>query len=163
MQVARSIRARDTPHPGKAEKEVEHMVKNSSVAFVVFLAALGLAGASCGKSDQEKSSSSPRSSSPSESASPAIPPSPPPGPSAGAPAPGVPGSMAAAPKETTGEVVSANPGAKTLVVKANGSEMTFDVKETAASDLGSMKPGDRVTVQYTENAGKYTAEMIRKG
>jgi len=124
------------------------MLEKGSVAFVVFLAALGLAGASCGKSDQEKSS---KFSTPSESASPAT------------PAPGAAGSMAAASKETTGEVVSAHPGAKTLVVKANGSEMTFDVKETAASDLGTMKPGDRVTVQYTENAGKYTAEMIRKG
>ncbi len=67
------------------------------------------------------------------------------------------------PKEASGEVVSADPTAKTLVVKSDGGEMTFEVKESAAGDLGNIKPGDRVTVQYTEAGGKFTAETIRKG
>ncbi len=148
------------------------MLKKGWVPFVVLLAALGLAGLSCGKSDSEKSSQAP--SPPAETAKPEAPaPGMPgaqgpgaPGPSATGPAPGASGPMApsaAMPKEATGEVVSANAKAKTLVVKANGSEMRFDVKESAAGDLATIKRGDRVTVQYTEDGGKNTAESIKKG
>ena len=135
------------------------MVKKGWVPFVVLVAALGLAGLACGKSDSEKSSQAPIP--PVETARPETPPP------AGGPGPaGVPSGqvpMAGMPKEATGEVVSANPMAKTLVVKANGSEMRFDVKESAAGDLATIKRGDLVTVQYTEDGGKNTAESIKKG
>jgi hypothetical protein len=67
------------------------------------------------------------------------------------------------PKEATGEVVSANPMMKTLVVRANGNQISFVVKESAAGDLAKIKPGDRVTIQYMEDGGKNTAEAIREG
>ncbi len=50
-----------------------------------------------------------------------------------------------------------------LVVKSASGPMTFEVKDSAANDLKDLKPGDNVRVQYTENAGKYSAEAIQKG
>lgn len=60
-------------------------------------------------------------------------------------------------------MVSADPASKILVVKSSTGEMTFEVKGSAASDLQTVKPGDKVTVQYTEVGGKYSAEVIRRG
>ena len=79
------------------------------------------------------------------------------------PAPGDSGTSSAMAKEASGEVVSANPSMKTLVVKSSGGQMSFDVRDSAAGDLANIKPGDRVTVQYTEDGGKITAEAIKKG
>ncbi len=135
------------------------MVKKGWVLFVVLVAAVALAGLSCGKSDQERSSQAPTP--PIETARPDNTPPP-----AGGPGPaGVPGPapMTGMPKQATGEVVSANPTMKTLVVKSEGGQMTFDVKDSAAGDLAKIKRGDRVTVQYTEDGGKNTAESIKKG
>lgn len=141
------------------------VLKKSWVGFGVLLAALGMAGLSCGKSDSEKSSQSPT---PTETARPEVPApgapgAPPPGASS-APNPDTSGtSSSAMPKEATGEVVSANPMMKTLVVRANGNQISFVVKESAAGDLAKIKPGDRVTIQYMEDGGKNTAEAIREG
>ncbi len=66
-------------------------------------------------------------------------------------------------KEAAGKVVSADPATKTLVVKSERGEMTFEVKDKAANDLKNIKAGDNVRVQYTEVAGKLSAEAIQKG
>lgn len=97
------------------------------------------------------------------------------------------GSAFAAAKTITGEVVSANPSTKTLVINAQGKEMTFRVMEKAArligylftgfleeqqttfsgvekaaNVLGNLKPGDEVTVRYTEADGKLYAQSFTK-
>ena len=72
-------------------------------------------------------------------------------------------SAATTPKEVSGKVVSADPAKKTLVMQSDSGEMKFEVKDNAAGDLQTVKPGDNVTVQYTEDAGKYSAEALRKG
>ena len=69
----------------------------------------------------------------------------------------------AAAKTITGEVISAAPSAKTLVINAQGQEMTFSVVENAAQALATLKPGDKVTVGYTEADGKRTAHSITTG
>lgn len=69
----------------------------------------------------------------------------------------------AAAKSITGDVVSANLSAKTLMIKAQGQEMTFSVVEKAASALADLRPGDKVTVSYTEADGKLTAQSVTKG
>ncbi len=129
--------------------------KKGWVLFPVLLAGLGLAALSC-------SSESDKTSRPAETAKPATPPGAPGAPEApGAKAPESP--AATAQKEAAGEVVSVNPTMKTLVVKSGGGEMTFEVKESAAGDLSNLKPGDKVTVKYSEAGGKMTAETIQKG
>jgi cold shock CspA family protein len=65
--------------------------------------------------------------------------------------------------EAAGQVVSADPTTKTLVVKSDSGAMTFEVQDRSVTELQSLKPGDKVTVQYTEDAGKNRAEAIRKG
>lgn len=66
-------------------------------------------------------------------------------------------------KEAMGEVVKADPARLSLVIKAAGNELTFRVAEQAAKALVTLKPGDRVMVQYTEAHGMRTAQEIRKG
>ncbi len=73
------------------------------------------------------------------------------------------GATFAAAKTITGEVISVNPAAKTLTIKAQGQAMTFSVVEKAASALANLKPSDKVTVNYTEAAGKLTAQSVTKG
>lgn len=90
-------------------------------------------------------------------------------------------------KTITGEVVSIEPSAKTLVINAQGKEITFRVaekatrlvsylftdfleeQETTFSDieksaraLANLKPGDKVTVSYTEANGKRYAQSVTK-
>jgi Cu/Ag efflux protein CusF len=65
--------------------------------------------------------------------------------------------------EAAGQVVSVDPATKTLVVKSDTGAMTFAVQDRVMTELQSLKPGDKVTVQYTEDAGKNRAEAIRKG
>lgn len=67
---------------------------------------------------------------------------------------------AVAAKTITGEVIAANRSAQTLVINAEGKEMTFSVVEKAAAALATLKPGDRVTVSYAEADGKLTAQSI---
>lgn len=94
----------------------------------------------------------------------------------------------AAAKTITGQVVFVEPSAKTLVVDAQGKEMTFRVVEKAARLVGylftsfleeqemtfnevekatrapaaNLKPGDKVTVSYTEADGKLYAQSVTK-
>ena len=66
----------------------------------------------------------------------------------------------------TGEIVSIDPAAKTLVVKSGGKnpgkDMTFGVDERAAASLATLKVGDRVALRYTDDAGHLTAKTIAK-
>lgn len=98
------------------------------------------------------------------------------------------GSAFATEKMITGEVVSVEPSTKTLVINAQGKEITFRVVEQAirlisylftgfleeremtlsdmekpARTLANLKPGDKVTVSYTEVDGKLTAQSVTKG
>lgn len=52
----------------------------------------------------------------------------------------------------TGEVIWANPSARTLMIDANGLELTFDVVDYAVDDLANLRPGAMVAVQYTHQA-----------
>jgi len=65
-------------------------------------------------------------------------------------------------KVTQGEVVSADPAAKTLVVKTKDKELSFSVEEKAAKVLADLKAGDRVRVSYSEVDGKLTAKSVKK-
>lgn len=49
-----------------------------------------------------------------------------------------------------------------VMVKAQRQEMTFSVVENAAKALTQLKPGDKVTVSYTEAGGKLTAQSVTK-
>ncbi len=69
----------------------------------------------------------------------------------------------AAAKTITGEVISADHSANTLMIKAQGQDMTFSVAEKATRALADLKPGDQVTVNYTEAEGKRIAQSITKG
>ncbi len=75
---------------------------------------------------------------------------------------------AMAAKQITGEVVTADPSLKTLVVKVKNAdpmmerEMTFDVTKKTEKILADLKPGDQVSIQFSESDGKFTAESIRK-
>jgi Cu/Ag efflux protein CusF len=66
-------------------------------------------------------------------------------------------------REAMGEVVKADPSKLTLVIKAAGKQLSFNVSDQAASILPTLKPGDKVMVQYTEANGKRTAQDIKKG
>ncbi|HWR20420.1 MAG TPA: hypothetical protein VN444_01010 [Verrucomicrobiae bacterium] len=69
----------------------------------------------------------------------------------------------AATRTITGEVISAELSAKTLMIKAQGQEMSFSVADRAATAMADLKPGDQVTVNYTEAEGKRIAQSITKG
>jgi Cu/Ag efflux protein CusF len=66
-------------------------------------------------------------------------------------------------REAMGEVVKADPAKMTLVIKAAGKQLNFSVAEQAVSTLLTLKPGDKVMVQYTEVNGKRTVQDIKKG
>ena len=66
-------------------------------------------------------------------------------------------------REAMGEVVKADPAKLSLVIKAGGKELTFTVAEQAAKALVTLKPGDKVLLQYTEAHGMRTVQEIRKG
>lgn len=125
------------------------MSKKGWVLFPVLLAGLALTSPACSSGSDGTAGTT----EPSRSAAPGAPGANIPGPSAGETT-----------REATGKVVLASPTQKILVVKSNvGDEMTFEVKEAAAGDLVNVKPGDQVTVQYTEVNGRYSMETIRKG
>jgi hypothetical protein len=69
-------------------------------------------------------------------------------------------------KVTKGTVVKVDKGTKTVVVKAaDGTEKTFEFTETAGEDMGKAvgagtEKGAKVTVYYTEEAGKKTAHFF---
>ncbi len=52
----------------------------------------------------------------------------------------------------TGEVIWANPSARTLMIDVNGLELTFDVVDTAVNDLVNLSPGAKVAVRYIHQA-----------
>ena len=66
-------------------------------------------------------------------------------------------------KEAMGEVVNVDPARLSLVIKAGGKEPTFGVAEQAAKALVTLRPGDKVMLQYTEAHGMRTVQEIRKG
>jgi hypothetical protein len=69
-------------------------------------------------------------------------------------------------KVTKGTIVKVDKDTKTVVVKAaDGTEKTFDFTETAGKDMGQAvgagaEKGAKVTVYYTEEAGKKTAHFF---
>jgi hypothetical protein len=69
-------------------------------------------------------------------------------------------------KSTTGVITKFDKDTKTVVVKsANGSEKTFQLTSSAVADASKatasgMAKGTKVTVYYTEEAGKKTAHYI---
>ncbi len=68
----------------------------------------------------------------------------------------------AAAKQITGQVVSVSPMAKTLTVKTADGPVAFHVEESAVPVLAELKPGDSVTVVYSEGDGGLTVHSIRK-
>ena len=66
----------------------------------------------------------------------------------------------------TGELLAMDQTAKTVTVKRTGrskaKELTFAVEDDALSTLATLKPGDRVTLRYSETAGHRTAKTIVK-
>lgn len=67
-------------------------------------------------------------------------------------------------KQTTGEVVSVSPAGKTLVVvTSDRKEIPFLVPSDGVTDLAQFKPGDSVSVEYTEGDGRFVARSISKG
>jgi Cu/Ag efflux protein CusF len=73
------------------------------------------------------------------------------------------GLAVAAVKQVSGEVVTVNPDLKTIVIRAQGQDWSFSVGPKLAETLSSFKPGDKVTVHYTDSGGKLTAQTIKKG
>lgn len=90
-------------------------------------------------------------------------------------------------KTISGEVISIEPSAKTLVIRVQGKEMTFSIErkaarlisylftgfleelETVSGDtettrraLADLAPGDQVTVSYTEAEGKLYVRSVTK-
>jgi Cu/Ag efflux protein CusF len=72
---------------------------------------------------------------------------------------------AAKPRSLTGEVVSADSTAKTLVVKkmvkGEPKEFTFVVEEKASPKLAALTTGDQVRVTYVKADEKLIAKSIR--
>jgi hypothetical protein len=61
----------------------------------------------------------------------------------------------------TGEVTAVNTSNKTIVVKGKEGEKTFDVSKAT---MGSaVKPGQTVSVTYTEKEGKMVASSVNSG
>ncbi|NJD69081.1 MAG: hypothetical protein C3F12_03755 [Candidatus Methylomirabilota bacterium] len=90
-------------------------------------------------------------------------------------------------KTISGEVISVEPSANTLVIRVQGKEMAFSIErkagrlisylftgflqeqdpipgdmETAGRALADLAPGDKVTVSYTEADGKLYARSVTK-
>ena len=67
-------------------------------------------------------------------------------------------------KQTSGEILSANPVARVLViVTEDRKQMTFFVSHEAALQMDQFKPGDSVTVRYTEGGGRFIAQAVSRG
>ena len=60
-----------------------------------------------------------------------------------------------------GEVTNVDSSAKTITVKGKEGEMTFDI--SGAKMKGEVKAGDKVSVAYTEQAGKNVARWVGTG
>jgi Cu/Ag efflux protein CusF len=83
-----------------------------------------------------------------------------PAPAAQAPA------KAAVTKDITGEFVSADKTAKTVIVKhvvdQKASQMTLSVDDAMLTAAAKFKTGDKVKVTYEEMGGKFVAKAITK-
>jgi len=90
-----------------------------------------------------------------------------PKPATPAPAPAAQAPAKSAPvKEVTGELVSVDKTAKTVIVKhvvdQKASQMTLSVDEAMLSTLGQLRAGDKVKVTYEEMGGKFIAKTVAK-
>jgi hypothetical protein len=66
-------------------------------------------------------------------------------------------------KRFSGRVVSINPVSQTLVVKSWRGEATFDAASAKIArhvNLEDLRPGDRILVNYIEEAGRKTAKVL---
>jgi hypothetical protein len=70
-------------------------------------------------------------------------------------------------KNLTGEFVSMDKTAKTVIVKSmlenKAAQITFNVDEAMFTTLAQFKPGDKVKVSYEEMGDKFIAKTIIKG
>ncbi len=70
-------------------------------------------------------------------------------------------------KNLTGEFVSMDKAAKTVIVKSmidkKAAQITFSVDEVMLATLAQLKPGDKVKVSYEEMGDKFIAKTIVKG
>jgi hypothetical protein len=66
-------------------------------------------------------------------------------------------------RQASGLVVEIDLRLKTLVVKSDEGEMVFAVRDRLTRDLEDLDPGEEVTILYTQDAGKNTAEAIHGG
>jgi len=87
----------------------------------------------------------------------------PPATAAGTSPPVPPSSGARLTIEATGRVISADPANKMLVVQSETGAIAFEVQDRLVDDLQGLRPGDKVTVRYTQEAGKNSAETIQRG
>jgi len=65
--------------------------------------------------------------------------------------------------EATGQVISADPAHNTLVVQSDTGSIAFEVQDIFASELQNLRPGDKVTVRYTQDGAKNSVKAIQKG
>jgi hypothetical protein len=67
----------------------------------------------------------------------------------------------------TGKVISVDPKAQTVVVKASSGEKTFHMEKSTAINVGSsrtldqLQAGQDVTISYSTSGGKMVAKSIR--
>jgi len=121
----------------------------------LLLAGLCLVAASCTKSDS--TAKAPHATTQSEATASAPE-------AAASPAGTQPGPSASAlTQEVSGQVIAVDPAAKTLTVQAGSSPIPFAVPDRMASALLDLRPGDQVTVRYSAEVDKNTAEFIQKG
>ncbi len=60
-----------------------------------------------------------------------------------------------------GQIVSVDSDAKILIVESQGLDMAFRVPDELASNLRNMAAGNKVTIDYTIDAGQMLAQDIR--
>lgn len=90
-----------------------------------------------------------------------------PKPAAPAPAPAAQApAKAAVTKDITGEFVSMDKAAKTVIVKhvvdQKAAQMTLSVDDAMLAAVAQFKAGDKVKVTYEEMGGKFVAKAITK-
>lgn len=64
--------------------------------------------------------------------------------------------------KATGQIVSVDATAKTLVVKSKGKELTFLATDKVAATLAGFKAGQKVSVRYVEEDGKLMAHSVHE-
>ncbi len=67
-------------------------------------------------------------------------------------------------EHTSGEVLSADPIARMLVIVTDDQkQMTFFVPRAATVELAELKPGDSVTVRFIAGGGRFIAQTVTRG